>query len=77
MKKTEILVAAISAFSLIFVGQSFAQRGIRWKGGRGWGPESAYAGLYDPKTVDPVAGEVISVDRITPMKGTPYGVHLT
>ncbi|MCI0453760.1 MAG: DNA-binding protein [Candidatus Dadabacteria bacterium] len=36
---------------------------------------SQYNRLYDPKTVESVTGEVISVDKITPMKGMSYGVH--
>jgi hypothetical protein len=32
--------------------------------------------MYDLKTVETVSGEVISVDRITPMKGMSSGVHL-
>jgi hypothetical protein len=33
--------------------------------------------LYDPKTVVSIAGEVVSVDTVTPMKGMSTGVHLT
>lgn len=32
--------------------------------------------LYDPNTVETLEGEVVSVDKITPMKGMHYGVHL-
>jgi hypothetical protein len=32
--------------------------------------------MYDPKTVETISGEVVSVDAITPMKGMGYGVHL-
>jgi hypothetical protein len=33
--------------------------------------------MYNAQTVESVSGQVISVDRITPMKGMSYGVHLT
>ncbi len=33
--------------------------------------------MYDPKTVETIGGEVISVEMITPMKGMSHGVHLT
>jgi hypothetical protein len=32
--------------------------------------------MYNPKTVETLSGEVVSVDRITPEKGMAYGVHL-
>jgi hypothetical protein len=33
--------------------------------------------LYNPQTTETIAGEVVSVGRIThPMKGMSYGVHL-
>jgi hypothetical protein len=50
-----------------------------WKGGRGsggWGMGGAYQRLYNPATVETVSGEVVSVDRITPMKGMGAGIHL-
>lgn len=33
--------------------------------------------MYDPKTVETIKGEVVSVDRVTPMKGMGQGVHMT
>jgi DNA helicase TIP49 (TBP-interacting protein) len=32
--------------------------------------------MYDPKTVETVKGEVVKVDRLTPMKGMSAGIHL-
>jgi hypothetical protein len=32
--------------------------------------------MYDPKSVETVKGEVVSVDFVTPMKGMTRGVHL-
>jgi hypothetical protein len=32
--------------------------------------------MYDPKTVETISGEVISVDRITPNKGMAGGIHM-
>lgn len=31
--------------------------------------------MYNPQTVETIRGEVVSVDKITPMKGMYYGVH--
>lgn len=33
--------------------------------------------MYNPKTVETISGEVVSVDKITPMSGMSYGIHLT
>ena len=76
-KNAGILTSAISILVLLFATESFAQRGMGWKGSGGWGMGAAYGKMYDPKTVETVSGEVISVDKITPVKGMSYGVHLT
>lgn len=34
-------------------------------------------GVYNPQTVETIAGEVVTVDRFTPAKGMSHGVHLT
>src|SRR3989304_2481901 len=75
MKKLSILIV-VSILSFI-VSDSFAQRGMKWRGSGGWGMGSQYNRMYDPKTVGDHSGEVISVDMITPMKGMSQGVHLT
>jgi hypothetical protein len=56
--------------------ESFAQPGMGWKGSEGWGMGSQYNRLYNPKTVETISGEVVSVDKITPMEGMSYGIHL-
>jgi hypothetical protein len=76
MKNISILVVLISILSLFFAPESFAQRGMKWRGSGGWGMGSNYNRMYDPKTVETISGEVVSVDRMTPMRGMSYGVHL-
>lgn len=76
MKHISIFVVLISILSLIFAPESFAQRGMKWRGSGGWGMGSNYNRMYDPKTVETISGEVVSVDRMTAMKGMSYGVHL-
>lgn len=44
--------------------------------GGGWGTGSAYNRLYNPSTVETMSGEVVKVDRLAPIKGMSYGVHL-
>jgi hypothetical protein len=76
MKKTATVTTVLAIFSLIFTCSSFAQMGPMWKGSGGWGIGMQYSRMYDPKTVVTITGEVVSVDKITPIKGMSYGVHL-
>ncbi len=76
MKRTLVLAGAMMAIILAVAGQSLAQRGMSWRGGGGWGPGSSYNRMFDPKTVETLSGEIVSVDKITPMRGMSYGVHL-
>ena len=76
MKTPRTIATVLLGISLLLTQPLFAQRGMQWRGGGGWGPGSAYVRMYDSKTVETISGEVVSVDTITPMKGMGYGVHL-
>ena len=76
MKTPRTIATVLLGISLLLTQPLFAQRGMQWRGGGGWGPGSAYVRMYDSKTVETISGEVVSVDTITPMKGMAYGVHL-
>jgi hypothetical protein len=70
---------SFAVFALLLgVGSSIAQGrpGMMWRGSGGWGPGTPYNRMWDPKTVETISGEVISVDRITPNKGMAGGVHM-
>lgn len=71
------LTVVISILALLVVTESFAQRGMGWKGSGGWGMGSAYGKMYNPKTIETFSGEVISIDKISPMRGMSQGVHMT
>ena len=75
-KKVVTLTAVISLLILLFATESFSQRGMGGKGGGGWGMGTAYGRMYNPKTVETISGEVVSVDKIKPTKGMSYGVHI-
>jgi hypothetical protein len=78
MKSLKVLLF-IGAMALLFVvTDSFAQKGpgMMWRGSGGWGPGSPYNRMYDPKTVETVTGEVVSVSSIVPNKGMGAGVHM-
>jgi hypothetical protein len=77
MRRFGILVAMITVIGLSLAPDSFAQRGMMWKGSGAWGMGTPYGKMYNPKTVETISAEVISVDKITPMKGMSYGVHMT
>ena len=77
MKKISLTVAVLIVLGLFLVTDSFAQKGMKWKGSGGWGAGSQYSRLYDTKTIETISGKVVSIDQIAPMKGMYYGIHLT
>lgn len=78
MKINSFLVGLMALVIGVMSSDSFAQRGpgMMWRGSGGWGPGTQYNRMYDPKTVETISGEIIAVDRITPMKGMTGGVHM-
>lgn len=76
MKKTGALLTVISVLTLVTSAQSFAGRGMKWQGSGGWGMGQNYGRMYNPKSVETVSGEVVSVEKFTPMRRMSYGVHL-
>ncbi len=47
------------------------------RGSGGWGAGGAYQRMYNQATVETISGEVLSVDKMMPMKGMRAGIHLT
>jgi hypothetical protein len=76
MKRSVILLAVVFILSFFLINETFAQRGMKYKGSGGWGMGTSYGKMYNPKTVETVSGEVVSVDKIVPMKRMSYGIHL-
>ena len=78
MKKI-IVVIGIAVLTMLHAGlESFAQPGpgMMWRGSRGWGPGAPYSKMYDPKSVETITGEVVSISQITPGRGMAAGVHM-
>jgi hypothetical protein len=77
MKGLKVLMSIGAVALLLATIDSFAQRGpgMMWRSSGGWGPGSPSNRMYDPKTVETIAGEVVSVSPITPNKGMDAGVH--
>ena len=42
----------------------------------GWGTGTKYGRMYNTQTVETVSGEVVKVEKIKPMKGMSYGIHI-
>jgi hypothetical protein len=78
VKRINALLAVTLIALLFAVTESFAQKGpgMMWRGSGGWGPGTPYNRMYDPKTVETVSGEVVSVSQITPNKGMSAGIHI-
>jgi hypothetical protein len=72
---TSTLVTAL-VLVLATCDDGFAQGGPRWRGSGGWGPGGPYMRAYDAKAVETVKGEVVKIDRITPMRGMAAGMHI-
>jgi hypothetical protein len=77
MKNLKVLLTVAALMSFVAT-NSFAQKGpgMMWRGSSGWGPGSPYNRMFDPKTVETVTGEVVSVSSIVPSKGMGTGVHM-
>jgi hypothetical protein len=69
-------IVLATMISLLAVGQLSAQQPAGPAGMGGWGPRMSYARMYDPKTIETLAGEVVSVDKFIPSRGMSQGVHL-
>jgi hypothetical protein len=75
MRRVLISLAAVAMLAFLAGPEVLAQKGASWKGGGGWGAATPYGRMYNPQTVETISGEVVAIDRITPMKGMSYGLH--
>jgi len=46
------------------------------RGNSGWGQNSNYGRMFNPKTVETFSGSIDAVERILPDKKMSYGLHL-
>ncbi|HLC20957.1 MAG TPA: DNA-binding protein [Candidatus Methylomirabilis sp.] len=79
MKKLTVCVPMVSILSLLLATGSLAQhigRDTYQRPSEGWGPGGRYGRMYNPKTVETINGEVVSVTKMTPMKGMTAALHL-
>ena len=75
--RTKRFIGLVVAVSMLLVtAAALAQPWKGWRGSGGWGMGSQYNRMYNPATVETVSGTVESVDKVTPVKGMYYGIHL-
>ncbi len=68
-------IIALTVIFLLTASASFAAwQG--WRGSDGWGIGSQYNRMYNPATIETISGTVELVDKVTPIKGMYYGIHL-
>jgi len=73
------ILATILGFSVAAVDFAWAQPGMGPGGGqgRGGGAGDPYSRMYNPKTVETLSGEVVSIEKAIPGRRMSYGVHFT
>lgn len=73
------MIALVGLLGLILANGVWAQPGMGMgRGqGRGWGAGDPYSRMFNPKTVETLSGEVVSVEKFTPGRKMSYGVHFT
>jgi hypothetical protein len=76
MKEKKSTVAIMVASLLLVSSLSLAQPWKGWRGSGGWGIGTPYSGLYNPALADNLTGEVVKVEKVTPLKGMTYGVQI-
>jgi hypothetical protein len=77
MERKKLVVCLIIALSMLLSASlAFAQPIRGWRGSGGWGMGGNYQRMYNPATVETLTGEVLAVERIRPVRGMSYGIHL-
>jgi len=80
MMKRARLISLIGILALVLAATAaWAQPGMGPGGGqgRGWGAGDPYNRLYNPKAVETLSGEVVSLEKFAPGRRMSYGVHFT
>ncbi len=69
------ILSVTAALLVVFMGSIAFGQPMRGSGG--WGMMGSYQRMYNPATVETLTGTVVSVEKMMPMKGMSYGIHLT
>ena len=74
--KTLIIILIIALIiNLVFDLKIFAKES-KAKGSGGWGVGSEYQKLYNAREVRTFAGDIVKIDKCTPLKGMVAGVRI-
>jgi hypothetical protein len=76
MKTNSFRILLTALVMVICATTVFAAQGKGGRGSGGWGMGGNYQKMYNPATVETISGEVVAVNRITPMKGMSVGIHI-
>ena len=75
--RTRSIVGLVVVVSMFFTSSLALAAWKGFRGSGGWGMGTSYQRMYNPASVETLTGTVESVDKITPMKGMYYGIHLS
>ena len=76
MRRKSIISLVVAVSLLLTASIAFAGPWRGWRGSGGWGMNGPYQRNYNPATAETISGVVESVDKVTPLKGMSYGIHL-
>jgi hypothetical protein len=68
------IISVAAVLIAVFMGSTAF--GQPWSGSGGWGMKGSYQRMYNPATVETIKGEVVAVEKVKPVKGMQYGIHL-
>lgn len=77
MRRNVMIGVAVLAAVAMSVSSAMAGPWRGFRGSGGWGIGGGYQRMYNPATVETVAGTIQNIDRIAPMRGMSPGVHAT
>ncbi len=74
--RTRSIVGLAVVVSMFFTSSLALAAWKGYRGSGGWGMGTSYQRMYNPASVETLTGTVEAVDKVIPMKGMSYGVHL-
>jgi hypothetical protein len=74
--RTRSIVGLVVVVSMFFTSSLALAAWKGYRGSGGWGMGTSYQRMYNPASVETLTGTVEAVDKVTPMKGMYYGIHL-
>lgn len=76
MRKRAIAVLLAALTFVLTASLAFGAPWKGWRGSGGWGMGSSYNRMYNPATTETISGEILRVEKITPVKGMYYAIQM-